>query len=449
MSAGRNISRRTVLRGLGAAVSLPMLEAMLPRTARAAGRAGRPPLRMTLLFVPNGMHMPDWIPDKEGDEFDVKPILEPIARFKSQMNVLSGLTLNGGRSLGDGPGDHARCVASYLTGAHPKKTSGKDIKNGASVDQVAADKVGRETRFPSLELGTERSAQAGRCDSGYSCVYTSNMSWRTPNTPMAKEIDPAAVFDRLFGGGDARDNAENRDLRNRYQKSILDFVLEDAKDLHRRLGVSDQRKLDEYLYAVREVERRIGGSDKLDNEEEDVPDYPRPSGVPREFEKHVKLMFDLMTLAFQTNATRISTFMYTNAGSNRNYKQIGVSDGHHSLSHHGNNAEKQAKISKINQYHVSLLGYWLEQLAAVKEGDGTLLDNCMIMYGSGLADGNRHNHHGLPIALIGGGGGTITTGRHLAYPRETPLTNLYLSMLDRMNVDVDTFSDATGRLELA
>ena len=244
-----------------------------------------------------------------------------------------------------------------------------------------------------------------------------------------------------------REANQNLSRREQYNKSILDFVREDARDLQRRLGVNDQRKLDEYLYAVRDIERRIHGADKLEVAEREVPDYPRPAGMPREFEEHLRLMFDLMTLAWQTDSTRVLTFMYTNAGSNRSYKQIGVSEGHHTLSHHGNNAEKQEKIAKINQYHVAQFAYWLKKLDSISEGEGTLLDNSMIMYGSGLADGNRHHHHGLPIALAGRGGGTIQAGRHLSLPRETPLTNLYLSMLDRLGAQVATFSDSTGRLE--
>lgn len=442
----KQISRRTVLRGLGTAMALPMLEAMMPRTTFGAPAAKKSPVRMAFLFVPNGMNMDDWTPKVEGTDFEISPTLKPVADYKSQMTVLSGLTLNGGRALGDGPGDHARCVASFLTGAHPFKTDGADIKNGMSVDQLAAEKIGKQTRLPSLELGLERSAQAGRCDSGYSCVYTSNMAWRSPTAPVAKEINPAAVFDRLFGSGDKNQDSKSRIKRDRYKKSVLDFVREDANGLRRRLGSSDQQKLDEYLYAVREIERRIVGVDKLTETEVDVPDYPRPAGAPREFDKHLHLMFDLMTLAFQTDSTRTISMMYTNAGSNRNYPQVGVSEGHHNLSHHGKKKDKLEKISKINHYHVTQLAYLLKRMSEVKEGEGTLLDNCMLMYGSGLGDGNRHNHDELPIALFGRGGGTIAPGRHLRYEKNTPLTNLYLSMLQRVGAKVDRFSDSTGVL---
>ncbi len=438
------LSRRTVLRGLGAAMSLPLLEAMQPAARAAASE--KAPTRMAFLYVPNGMHMPDWTPEGEGKDFKLGSILKPLEAHKEYMTVLSGLTLNGARSLGDGGGDHARSVAAYLTGAHPKKTNGADIKNGPSIDQFAANVIGKQTRLPSLELGTERSAQAGRCDSGYSCAYTSNMSWRTATSPMAKEANPAAVFDRLFGNQKKDQQAANRAKRDRYNKSILDFVSEDAGDLRRKLGVADQQKLDEYLYAVRQIERRIETEDRLRGGEDTTPDYPRPEGVPREYEEHVKVMFDLMSLAMLTDSTRIITFMYANAGSNRTYKNVGVSEGHHGLSHHGNNRSKQEKISTINQYHVSLLNYFIERLKNTQENGRPLLDNCMVMYGSGIGDGNRHNHHDLPIALLGKGGG-LTGNQHRSYRRDTPLTNLYVSMLRRIGAPTDRFGDSDGELQ--
>jgi len=449
MSQHTRISRRTVLRGLGASISLPLLEAMLPSTSRAAEKSsdGKPPVRMAFLYVPNGMHMPDWTPQATGERFELPATLEALARFQSEMTVLSGLTLNGARALGDGGGDHARSVAAYLTGAHPKKTDGADIYNGVSVDQLAASKIGMNTKLPSLELGLEPSAKPGRCDSGYSCVYTSNMCWRSPTSPVAKEVDPAAVFDRLFGDVTKNQSLQQRSKQDRYRTSVLDLVLEDAKTLQKKLGGSDRQKLDEYLYAVRDIERRITNAGKLRNKEAGIPNYQRPAGVPREFEEHARLMFDLITLALQTDSTRILSFMYTNAGSNRSYPQVGVNAGHHNLSHHGNDREKQEKIAKINRYHVQLLSYLIDKLATTKEGEGTLLDNCMVMYGSGIGDGNRHNHDNLPIVLLGRGGGTIEPGRHLEYPRNTPLTNLYRSMLERVGAPVDEFSDSTGTLE--
>ena len=445
MSKSTRISRRTVLRGLGTVIALPWLEATLPRIARGA-ETPKSPVRMAFLSVPNGKHMPDWTPDKAGTDFELKSTLQPIAKFKSQMLQLSGLALDGGEAHGDGPGDHARSCASFLTGAHPKKTDGADIYNGISVDQLAAEKIGQQTRFPSLELGIERGAQSGNCDSGYSCAYSANVAWRTPTSPVAKEIDPTAVFDRLFGQGDSGEQGLARAKRERYRKSVLDFVMEDAKQLQSRLGASDQRKLDEYLYAVRDIERRIGGVDKLVGAEQGI-NFSRPAGVPAKFEDHTKLLFDLMTLAFQTDSTRVISFMYANEGSNRNYPEANVNEGHHNLSHHGNKAEKQALISQINRYHIALLSHLLERLAAIKEGDRTLLENSMIFYGSGIGDGNRHNHDDLPVVVFGRGGGALKTARHNVYPKDTPLTNLYRTMLDISGARVDSFSDSTGLLE--
>lgn len=445
----RTISRRTVLRGLGTAVALPWLEAVAPANISCSGLSGADsPVRMALLYVPNGMHMPDWLPaGSDPKTFEIPKILEPVARHRQQMNLLTGLALDGAYAHGDGGGDHARSVASFLTGAHPRKTDGKDISNGVSVDQVAANQIGHLTRFPSLELGTEESAQAGRCDSGYSCLYTSNLSWRTRNSPLAKEVNPAAVFSRLFGGPNQAENRIAQNKRNQRRQSILDFVRQDAKKLERQLGTGDRHKLDEYLFAIREIERRIAASDLLEEREPDVADFPRPQGVPAEFEQHVKLLFDMMVLAFQTDSTRVISFMFTNAGSNRSYRNLGISGGHHHLSHHGGSVEKQEQISQINQYHVKLLGYLLDKLQAIDEGGRSLLDNSMVVYGSGIADGNSHRHSNLPIAMFGQGGGSIKAGRRIDVEPGTPLTNLYCSMLDRMGASVGTFSDSTGRID--
>jgi len=449
MKGQTHISRRTILQGFGTAVSLPLLEAMIPRTALGSPKSGSAvPRRMAFVYVPNGMHMPDWTPEQEGPLDKLPSILQPLAPHKSKMNVLSGLTLNGARSLGDGPGDHARSVAAFLTGAHPHKTDGKDIENGRSVDQVAAAKIGRHTRFPSLELGCEPSSQGGRCDSGYSCIYTSNMSWRSPTQPMTKEINPRSVFDRLFGNNNDAEKKKNRAQRDENRKSVLDFVREDASSLQKRLGANDRAKVDEYLHAVREIERRVEESEKLAEREIEVPDFPRPEGVPADKDEHIRLMFDMMALAMATDSTRVLSFMITNAGSNRSYNHIGVRQGHHSLSHHGGNRDKQSQISKINHHHVKQLGYFFDKLAAVQEGERSLLDNSLIVYGSGIGDGNRHNHDDLPILLAGSGGGAIETGRHLRYKDETPLTNLYLSMLGIAGAPTDKLADSTGKLKL-
>ncbi len=448
------ISRRTVLRGMGTAIALPWLEAMsvpAPLIAGVTHRPGitQPPVRLAFLYVPNGMHMPDWLPQGEpGGEFDLPRTLESLAPLRHKMNLLTGLSLRGAKALGDGGGDHARSVAAFLTGAHPKKTHGTDIRNGISVDQLAAEKIGNLTRLKSLELGTEASSPGGRCDTGYSCLYTSNISWRTETSPLAKEINPAAVFQRLFGSDDEFENRKALSKRQTQNKSVLDFARGEAKTLSQLLGAEDRRKLDEYLYAVRDIERRLKSVDKLEQSSHDYSNFTRPVGVPQQYGEHVTLLLDMMALAFQTDSTRIATFMYANAGSNRSYRNIEVREGHHNISHHGRNREKQDKIAKINRYHVSLASSWLQKLDSIQEGETTLLDNCLIVYGSGIADGNSHAHDDLPIAMFGSGGGQVETGRWLEHKRGTPLTNLYRTMLDKAGAKVDQFSDSTGELEV-
>jgi hypothetical protein len=436
-----------VLRGLGTAIALPWLEAMLPSSVALAA-SERAPLRAAWVYVPNGIHMPDWTPDGKGARFDLKPIMKPLAPHRDYLTVLSGLTLNGARPLGDGAGDHARSVAAFLTGAHPKKTDGSQIYNGVSVDQFAAEQTGQQTRFSSLELGCERSASAGNCDSGYSCAYSSNISWRTPTSPVAKEFNPQAVFDRLFGNGDKAEQRTTRGLREKKRKSVLDFARDDAKAIQHRLGDADRRKLDEYLYAVRDVEKRLVGAPKLKATEKNVPDYPRPQGVPSDFAEHVRQMMDMLVLAFQTDSTRLISFMYTNDSSNRSYPNLNVHDGHHDLSHHGGSVEKQRKVSKINLHHMEQFAYLIGKLKGVKEFGGSLLDHCLIMYGSGIADGDSHDHGNLPIILLGKGGG-FRAGRHIEYASDTPLCNLYVWMLSRLGVRTTKFGDSTGRLEFA
>lgn len=449
MSQASPLSRRTLLRGAGVSIALPLLDSMAPgRLLSAAEKPNSPPLRMAFLYVPNGAHMPDWKPKQDGDQFQLPPTLQRIAEYRDSVNVLSGLTLDGARAHGDGGGDHARSVAAFLTGAHPRKTNGADIQNGVSVDQVTAQHVGDATRFSSLELGLEASAQAGNCDSGYSCAYASNMSWRGPTNPMAKEVDPGALFDRLFAEQTQKASRRAKSTREKYRKSVLDFALDDAKRLHRVLPTVDRRKLDEYLYAVRDVEKRIGGADRLRIRENGVPDYPRPSGVPRELEKHSELMMDMIALAMQTDSTRILSFMFANAGSNRSYKQIGVNEGHHELSHHGKSVHKQTQIAAINRFHMDRFKYLLNRLSSIREANGTLLENSMIVYGSGISDGDRHNHDDLPILLAGSAGGRITTGRHIQYENGTPLCNLYLWMMQQMGADTKQFGDSNGVLEI-
>ena len=444
------ITRRTALKGFGTAVALPWLES-LGFTAPASSAANGAPRRVAFVYVPNGVNLPEWTPAETGRLTKLTGILQPLDPFKEHVNVLSGLALDKGRANGDGPGDHARAMSTFLTGRQPRKTSGADIRVGMSADQHIAAAVGDNTKFPSLELGIERGQQAGNCDSGYSCAYSSNLSWRGESTPNAKETDPKAVFERLFGGNDPKELAAARARREQRNKSVLDFVAEDAKQLNQTLGRGDQRKLDEYLTAVREVETRIEKARQTSSAPGPKPPIPAPAGVPPELRDHIRLMSDLMVLAFQTDLTRVVTFPFGNDGSNRPYKMVDVAEGHHDLSHHGSDPKKLEKIKKINTFHAEQLAYLVGKLKDVKEANGSsLLDNTMLVYGSGLGDGNRHNHDELPILLIGKGGGSVQTGRHVVYPKkaDTPLMNLYLALFERMGAPAARFGDSTGVLPI-
>ncbi len=441
------LDRRTLLRGIGTSIALPWLDAMSP-ISRAAKAAESKPIRMLFIMVPNGIHMADWTPSNEGANVQLPRTLEPLAKHQKALNVFTGLTLDGARDHGDGAGDHARSGAAFLTGAHPKKTDGADIKNGVSVDQVAAQGIGQSSRFASLELGLEGSAQSGNCDSGYSCAYSSNLAWRNESSPLAKEMDPSAVFERLFGTPEKVSDGTPAALRNARRKSILDYALEDAKSLKIKLGAADGRKLDEYLYAVRDVENRLQRSDKLQLGENGLPNYSRPAGVPRVWEEHCRLMMDMIALAIRTDATRVLTFMMANEGSNRGYPEIGAPESHHDLSHHGKSEEKQTKLQKINLFHLQQLAYLADQLQAVDEGGETLLDRSMIVYGSGISDGDRHNHDDLPILMLGKAGGHLNKNGHWRYPSNTPLCNLYLWMLHQVGVRADRFGDSSDLLRI-
>ena len=443
MSKATHLPRRSFLKGLGASMALPMLDAMTPSRALAA--ATRPPVRSAFIFVPNGVHLDNWTPKTTGANFDLPSILEPLTPVKNDLLVLSGLTHDKGRANDDGPGDHARNAGVFLTGAQPLKSQGSEIRAGISVDQVAARQVGSETKFTSLELAAEGGRSSGKCDSGYSCAYSNNISWRDAATPMTAETDPRLVFERLFGNQLPKEMTESQARRQRYRKSILDFVLEDANRLNAKVGGDDKHKLDEYLTAVRDIEQRIERAENGVDSKKISPRL-RPAGIPKGYDEHIRLLGDMMALAFQTDATRVASFMFARAGSNRTYRPIGVSEGHHSLSHHQNDAGKLAKISAINRFHTQQLAYILQKLKSIREGDGTLLDNCMIVYGSGISDGNKHNNENLPVLVAGKGGGSILTGRHMRCPSETPMANLFLSMLDRMGAQVDRFGDSAGRL---
>jgi len=440
------IERRTFLKGVGTALALPMLEVMAPTTALAQTVKAQP-VRMAFAFVPNGINMEQWTPAAAGP-LEITPILEPLRELKGSLNVITGLAQNNAAALGDGPGDHARSTATWLTGVHCKKTAGADIHNGISADQVAAQSIGGRTRFPSLEIGCERGGLNGDCDSGYSCAYSSNISWRSATTPVAKEVNPRQVFERLFGNGDAIEALESRAKRAKYERSILDFVAEDTDALRGRLGKHDQMKLEEYLQSVREVEQRLVRMEKDTKQVAPPSQVKAPIGVPQDRGEHIRLMGDMMVLAFQADLTRICTFMLANDGSNRPYREIGISEGHHDISHHGNDAAKLDKKRQIDTFHMTQMAYVLKKMQGIQELDGrTLLDNTVLVYGAGISDGNRHNHDHLPVLVAGRGGGRLRAGRHMVVAEQTPMNNLFLSMLDFVGVKVETLGDSTGKLQ--
>jgi hypothetical protein len=450
------LSRRAILRGIGATVALPFLDAMYPVfAAQSAKKAMASATRMAFLYVPNGIVMPDWMPaglsaPGSAPLVELPRISKALMPYRDDVMMLSGLTSNGGRALGDGPGDHGRAGAAYLTGVHPKKTAGKDILTGISMDQIAARLLEGKTKFASLELGCEEGIQGGNCDNGYSCAYSNSLSWRSPTTPNPPEIRPRAVFERMFGAADDEKDPAKRKRLQSYEKSILDLVVADAQSLKTSLGGSDRQKLDQYLSSIRDIEKRIQQVEKT-NAENPFPvkiSMEVPSGsIPTDFTEHSHLILDLTALAFQTDQTRIITVLLGLEQSPRNYPEIGITEGHHGLTHHQGDKEKIEKVTQINEYHIKQFTYLLDKLKSTPDGDGTLLDHSMIVYGSSLADGNAHQHNNLPTVLAGRANGTLKPGRHVKYADETPITNLYMSMLDRMGVPVEALGDSTGRLE--
>jgi hypothetical protein len=437
----RNLPRRTFLRGMGTAVALPFLDAMTPALAKPA--AGKAPVRMAFVYVPNGMDMRHWDMDYEGKLGILPQTLAPLEPHKNDILVLGNLTHNTGRALLDGAGDHGRCCGSYLTGVQVKK-SVSDIRAAVSMDQLVADQIGKQTRFASLEVGLEDGRQAGDCDSGYSCAYTNNLAWRSETQPLPPILDPRALFERLFGDG-AELSPEARTQRRINRRSILDFITEDTRALHGNLGPTDQRKLDEYLSSIRQIEEQLKRAEQ-ENAQVD-PGMEKPYGIPSDFAEHFRLMTDMITVAFQADLTRVVTFLVTREGTSRAYREIGIPDGHHPLTHHQNVREQMDKVAKINQYQMEQFSQWVTKLKSAQEGNGSLLDNSMIVYGAGLSDGNRHTHHDLPTLIAGHGGDNyIKTGRKVVYRKETPMCNLFLTMMDRMGTKMDHFGDATGHL---
>ena len=439
------LPRRTFLRGLGVTLALPLLDAMVPAMAATRLTAAKPAMRLGFVYVPNGIIQKAWLPSKVGAGFDFASTMKPLEPFREKLLVMSNLMQNGGRALGDGAGDHARAGASWLTGVHPKKTEGSDIQAGISADQIAARAFGKNTQFASLEIGLEEPNLAGSCDSGYSCAYTNTISWRSPTTPNPMEINPRAVFERLFGDGETNDPAARLKMMKE-DRSILDFIRGDVARLQPGLGSRDKSKLAEYLDGIRDIERRIQKAEEQSAKMK-LPLLERPTSIPDEFEEHAKLMSDLIVIAFQTDMTRVVSFMMAREGSNRSYRAIGVSDGHHSVTHHQNDQEKIAKVIKIDELHVKSFAYLLNKLESTPDGDGTLLDHSMMLYGSSISDGNAHTHHDLPLVLAGGASAKIKGGQHIRYAPDTPMNNLLVTMLDKSGVPAETLGDSTGKLD--
>ena len=438
----KSIPRRSFLRGAGATIALPLLDAMFPALASVNNKvdAAR---RFSIVYAPNGRNMKHWTPVATGKSFALSQTLEPLAPYRDQMLVLSGLNNNiGAPLLGEGEtAPHERAGGVFLTGVHPLREG----KTGVSIDQIIARELGKETQLASLELGLHSKDVLGNCEKGWSCAYMSTISWRTPTTPLPIEYRPRAVFERLFGGSSSTDKAA-RLARIKKEKSILDDITEEAAQMMREVGPEDRVRLTEYLDGMRDVERRIHMAEQQSSRE--LPSMERPSGIPHEFVDHLKLMFDLQVLAFQTDMTRMITFMMGPEQSNRTYREIGIPDVHHSLSHHQGDPEKLDKVARIDLYHTQLLTYYLEKLRSTPDVDGTLLDNMVIMYCSAISDGNEHALYDLPITLLGGGSGHLKGGRHIQYPKDTPISNLYLTVLDKMNVQVDKFGNSSGMLDL-
>ncbi len=427
-------------------MALPMLETMAPRALAASAKA---PVRMAFLYVPNGANMREWTPTETGADFRLPSTLDPLKAHKNDLLVLSGLTQDKGRANGDGAGDHARAAGSWLTGAQPLKNEGSIIRTGISADQVAANAIGKKTRFASIELGLEPGRQGGKCDSGYACAYSNNISWRSENTPSGKEINPRLAFDRLFAAANPKAVGEAAVRREKHRRSILDFVLQDARELNAKVSGSDKAKLDEYYTAVREIEQRVEAAERSVHAAQAagiISQYEIPEQIPESFEDHARLMMDIMALAFQTDTTRIATCMMANEGSNRSYHNLDITRGHHEISHHQDNPDNLRQIRDINRFHIRQFAYLIGKLKSMPEGDGTVLDNTMLLYGAALADPNRHDHGNLPLLLAGRGGGTIQPGRHIRYASETPMCNLLLSMLDHAGAPTARLGDSTGLL---
>src|SRR5262249_28489334 len=439
----KSISRRTVLRGIGTAIALPLLDAMVPALSAAQNTAAKPIQRFGVVYHPNGIIYDKWLPKGVGTEFEFSPILAPLEPFRDKVVIVTGLYSDQAEALGDGGGDHSRASGTYLTGVHVKR-SDTVVEAAISMDQIVAKAFERETQLSSLQLTVDDASLVGACDVGYSCAYSSTLSWLTPTLPLMAENNPRVVFERLFGSSDSTD-PRVRAMRLQQDRSILDSVADRVKTLQRRLGPSDNRKVDDYLTSIRDVERRIQKAEEQSAKE--TPDVHKPDGIPVGFEAHVGLMYDLQLLAFQSDLTRVTTFMYGREQNGRPYPQIGVPEPHHPLTHHQNDPAKMEKCAKIQTYHVKLFADYLQRLRATPDGDGSLLDHVILLYGGGISHSDRHTHGPLPTLVVGGGARAIKGGRHLIYPEHTPLTNLQLTLLGALGIATDTFGDSNGQMK--
>lgn len=435
----KSISRRTVLRGMGAAVALPLLDAMIPAMAAAAG----PVRRLGVVYHPNGVIYDQWLPTGVGTDYKLSPTLAGLQPFRDKMIVVTGLASDEAEALGDGGGDHSRASGTYLTGVHVRK-SDSVVRNGISMDQIAAKAFERYTQLSSLQLTVDDNSMVGSCDTGYSCAYSSTLSWLTPTLPLMSENNPRAVFERLFGSIDSTDPLV-RASRLQQDQSILDSVTGRVRELQRKLGAADNRKVSDYLASLRDVERQIQKAEEQSSKE--MPDVVRPAGIPDSFEEHVRLLYDLQLLAYQSDLTRVITFMYGREQTGRSYPQIGIPEPHHPLTHHQGDPAKMAKCATIQRYHLGLFAEFLEKLRKTPDGDGSLLDNLILIYGGGISNSDRHTHGPLPTLLLGGGAGTIKGGRHIVYPEHTPLTNLQMTLLNKLGVPTEKLGDSTGQFK--
>jgi hypothetical protein len=443
--AKKAIGRRTMLRGIGTAIALPLLDAMVPALTAAQKTPAKAVRRFGVVYHPNGVIQDKWFPKGEGTNFELSPVLMPLEPFRDKLVVVSGLYSDQAEALGDGGGDHSRASGTYLTGVHVKR-SDTVVEAGISMDQIVAKTFERETQLSSLQLTVDDASLVGACDVGYSCAYSSTLSWLTPTLPLMAENNPRVVFERLFGANDSTD-ARVRAARLQQDRSILDSITDRVKTLQRNLGAGDNRKVNDYLESLRDVERRIQKAEEQNLQDANVANVERPVGIPDNFEHHVGLLYDLQLLAFQSDLTRVTTFMYGREQNGRPYPQIGVPEPHHPLTHHQNVPEKMDKCAKIQTYHVRLFEDYLEKLRSTPDGDGSLLDHVILLYGGGISHSDRHTHGPLPTLVLGGGAGTIKGGRHLVYPEHTPLTNLQVTLLGNLGVPAEKLGDSTGGLK--